>query len=67
VTYSLTDVFQHTIKVLHDIIIPVAQNSKTLGFQVCRAMSVGRLLIRMMTTIEFDDDETLRATEINNI
>ena len=67
VIHGLTDIFHHTIKILHDIIIPVAQNSKTLGFQICCALSVRLLLIRMMTTVEFDDDQSLRATKIHNI
>jgi hypothetical protein len=65
--HGLTDIFHHTIQIPHDIIIPVAQNSKTLGFQICRALSVRLLLIRMMATVEFDDDQSRRAAEIHNI
>jgi len=67
VIHSLTDIFHHAIQISHDIIVPIAKNAKTFGLQICRALSVRLLLIRMMTTIEFDDDQSLRATKIHNI
>lgn len=67
VAHSLTNVLQYATKISHDIIVPVAKNAKPFGFQKCRALSVRLLLITMMTTIKLNDDETLRAAEIDNI
>lgn len=67
VIHGLTDIFQYAIRICHDIIVPIAKNAKPFGFQISRTLSVLLLLISMLATVKFDNEQSLRTTEIYDV
>jgi hypothetical protein len=67
VIHGPTDVFQYTVKICHDLIVPIAKNAKAVGLQIRRSLPVCMFLIRMMPAIELDNDKLLGAAEIHNV
>jgi hypothetical protein len=67
VIHSLTDVFQHTLNICHDLVVPIAQNTETFGFQILRSLPIRLPLVRMLPSVEFYNEEPRRAAEIHNV
>lgn len=65
VTESCQDGLDHTFLVVVNVIVPEAQNTKSLISQMAITFSIN--LFRMLTAICFNDQPRLQADEIDNI
>ena len=57
----------HAFYILHHIVVPEAKNCVALGLQVLRTFFIIRLLIQVLTAIQFNDEFLTRSTKIDNI
>ena len=62
-----TYLLQHTLQLLHNIIVPEAQHRITLAAQPHIPMLVVVHLFRMLSTVNFDNQSPLHANKIYNV
>jgi hypothetical protein len=58
---------QHTFDLIHDFIVPKAQNTVSLRFQKCSPLGIVLFLLQMLAAIQFDDEFPAGGTEVNHI
>jgi hypothetical protein len=58
--------FKNAINIPQDVIVPKAQNEITAVLQILGSKRVSYLLVGVLTAIEFDDEFSVRAAEIDN-
>ena len=59
------NVLQNTRRSLQHVIVPVARDSKTFGFQNCFSLHV-TLRRCVLTTVDFDNEAFFEANEVEN-
>ena len=57
----------HSIKVVHYLVIPESNDTIAEGCQLTRALSIAVCLCEVGTSIEFDDEAVLKCAEVHNI
>ena len=65
--HDLDNSTNHALYILHHIIVPEAKNCVALGFQVLRTFFIIRLLIQVLTAIQFNDEFCFRRAEIRDV
>jgi hypothetical protein len=60
------NVFNHTINIGHDVVIPVAENKVSHRFEYFCSLCVGLRLHGMLPAVEFNDQMRIGAAEVDD-
>ena len=63
----LANLFPHAVQLRHHLIIPKAQHAIAARFQKTCSGLISRPLLRVLSTIEFDNQAQRGTAEIDNI
>jgi len=64
--YRPQSVFENTIDIFHNIVVPVTKDEIATCFQIIRSLQI-LLLFCMLAAIKFDNEFSIWATEIGNV
>lgn len=62
-----SDLSQHVIQVIQNVIVPKAQHPTSLSFKISAAPRVIGTMVKVLTTIQFDHQFYGRRIKIDNI